>query len=68
MKPALHDFDVVTDSPAPQRRLPQPAEQAPQPDAQEEERSSGQRFAPPKDGPRAAALEPEAQGKVRAAE
>jgi hypothetical protein len=60
MKPALHDFDVITDSPrivpSPQRRLPQPAEQAPQPDAQEEERR------------RAAVLEPEAQGKVRAAE
>ena len=56
MKPALHDFDVITDSPAPPRRLPQAAERAPQPDAQEEERR------------RAAALEPEAEGKVRAAE
>jgi hypothetical protein len=56
MKPALHDFDVVTDTPAPPRRLPQPTAQAPQPDAEKEERR------------RAATLEPEAQGKVRAAE
>jgi len=31
MRPALHDFDVITDVPAPRRRLPEPAEQAPPP-------------------------------------
>jgi hypothetical protein len=31
LRPALHDFDVITDVPAPQRRLPEPAEQAPPP-------------------------------------
>lgn len=46
MKPATHDFDVITDTPAPQRRKPEVTEKAPQPDAQQE-RSSGQRFAQP---------------------
>jgi hypothetical protein len=35
MKPATHDFDVITDAPAPQRRKPEPAEKAPQPDETE---------------------------------
>ena len=38
MKPVTYDFDVITDTPAPQRRLPQPAERPPQPDAEEERR------------------------------
>jgi hypothetical protein len=38
MQPVTYDFDVITDTPAPQRRQPQPAERAPQPDAQEERR------------------------------
>jgi hypothetical protein len=38
MKPATHDFDVITDAPAPVRRPPQPAEQPPQADAEEEAR------------------------------
>ena len=38
MKPATHDFDVITDAPAPQRRPPQRTEQPPQPDAEEERR------------------------------
>jgi hypothetical protein len=36
MMPATHDFDVITDAPAPRRRKPEPAEQAPQADADEE--------------------------------
>jgi hypothetical protein len=67
MKPVTYDFDVITDTPAPKRRLPEPAEQAPQPDA-EEERSSGQRFAPPEDRIRAAPPEQQKREKVRAAE
>jgi len=50
-----YDFDVVTDAPAPRRRLPEPAEQAPQTDAEGERR----RAAPP---------EPDERGRVRAAE
>jgi hypothetical protein len=38
MKPVTHDFDVVTDPPAPKRRPPEPAEQAPQPLAEEDRR------------------------------
>ena len=38
MKPVTYDFDVITDAPAPQRRAPEQAEQAPQPDAEEERR------------------------------
>ncbi len=42
MRPAPHDFDVVTDDPRieqrPQRRAPEPAEAAPQPDPEAERR------------------------------
>ena len=55
MKPVTYDFDVITDAPAPKRRLPEAAEKAPQPDAEEERRSA----APP---------EHDAGGKVLAAE
>ena len=41
MKPATHDFDVITDAPAPRRRLPQSTEQPAQPDAEEEARRRG---------------------------
>ncbi|MGH6893247.1 MAG: hypothetical protein ACREEP_13405 [Dongiaceae bacterium] len=48
MKPAPHDFDVITDAPRieerPQRRPPQQAEKAPQPDAERERKGA----APPK--------------------
>lgn len=55
MKPVTYDFDVITDAPAPRRRVPEPAEPAPPPDA---------------DGERRAASPPEQdeRGKVRAAE
>lgn len=55
MKPATHDFDVITDAPKPKSRLvPEGAEHAPQPDAEEARRSA----APPE----------RAGEKVRAAE
>ena len=38
MQPVTYDFDVITDTPAPQPHLPQPAERPPQPDAEEERR------------------------------
>ena len=44
MKPVTYDFDVITDAPAPRRRQPEPADQAPQADAEEEAR---RRAAPP---------------------
>ena len=47
MKPVTYDFDVITDAPAPQRRAPDPAQPAPQPDAEEERRR-----AMPRDDPR----------------
>jgi hypothetical protein len=34
MKPVTYDFDVITDAPAPRRRAPEPAEQAPPSDAE----------------------------------
>ncbi len=40
MKPVTYDFDVITDTPAPQRRLPQRAEPAPQADAEQERRQA----------------------------
>lgn len=40
MKPVTYDFDVVTDSPAPKRRPPEPAERAPQADAEQERRQA----------------------------
>ena len=55
MKPVTYDFDVITDTPAPQRRLPQPAERPPQSDAEEERR-------------RAALADQEPRVKVQAAE
>ena len=55
MKPVTYDFDVITDAPAPKRRAPEPAEPAPQADAERERR----RAAPP---------EQDERGKVRAAE
>ena len=55
MKPVTYDFDVITDAPAPKQRKPEGAEQAPQADAQEEER-------------RRAASPDQERGKVRAAE
>jgi hypothetical protein len=38
MKPVTYDFDVITDAPAPRRRAPEPAEPAPQADAEGERR------------------------------
>ena len=38
MKPVTYDFDVITDAPAPKRRAPEPAEPAPQADAEGERR------------------------------
>ena len=55
MKPITYDFDVITDSPAPQRRKPEPAEQAPQANAEAEQRSA----APP---------DQDVREKIRAAE
>ena len=43
MKPVTYDFDVITDTPAPRRTLPQLTEKPPQPDAEEERK----RAAPP---------------------
>ena len=48
MKPVTYDFDVITDAPTPESRLPQQAEQAPQPRAEEERRET----APPEPKPR----------------
>jgi hypothetical protein len=55
MKPVTFDFDVITDTPAPQRRTPEPAEQAPPPDAEEQRR-------------RRASSEQRARERIRAAE
>ena len=55
MKPITYDFDVITDTPAPRRRAPEPAEPAPPADAEGERRQA----APPQQDDR---------GKVRAAE
>ncbi|NJM92737.1 MAG: hypothetical protein HC861_09040 [Rhodospirillaceae bacterium] len=55
MKPITYDFDVITDTPAPKRRAPEPAQQAPHADAEGEPRQA----APPEQNER---------GKVRAAE
>jgi hypothetical protein len=55
MKPVTYDFDVITDAPAPRRRAPDAAEQAPPADAEGERRQA----APP---------EQDERGKVRAAE
>jgi hypothetical protein len=56
MKPVTYDFDVITDAPAPRRRPPEPAEPAPQADAEGERRRHA---SPP---------EQDERGKVRAAE
>lgn len=40
MKSVTFDFDVVTDAPAPKRRLPEPAEPAPRADPQGERREA----------------------------
>lgn len=55
MQPATYDFDVITDAPAPRRRPPEPAEQAPHADAEEERRRAS---LPQQDG----------REKIRAAE
>ena len=55
MLPVTYDFDVITDAPAPKRRPPDAAEQAPPVDAEGERRQA----APPQQDDR---------GKVRAAE
>ena len=55
MKPVTYDFDVITDAPAPRRRLPEQAERPPQADSEEQRRS----VAPP---------ERDAREQVRAAE
>jgi hypothetical protein len=55
MKPVIYDFDVITDTPAPRRRQPEPVEQAPHRDAEEQRK----RAAPP---------DQTEGGKVRAAE
>lgn len=55
MQPVTYDFDVITDAPAPKRRAPEPAEPAPQTDAEGERRQA----VPP---------EQDERGKVRAAE
>jgi hypothetical protein len=44
MQPATYDFDVITDAPAPTRRAPEPAEPAPQADAEEERRQPTEAF------------------------
>jgi hypothetical protein len=38
MKTVTFDFDVITDPPAPKRRLPEPAEETPRADAEGERR------------------------------
>ncbi len=55
MQPVTYDFDVITDAPAPKRRMPDATEPAPQADAEGERRQ----VAPP---------ERDERGKVRAAE
>lgn len=55
MKPVTHDFDVVTDAPAPKRRAPEQTEPAPQAETEEARK-------------RASSSEPDERGKVRAAE
>jgi hypothetical protein len=40
MKPVTYDFDVITDAPAPKRRLPEAAEKPPQAGADEERRGA----------------------------
>lgn len=59
MQPVTYDFDVITDAPrvaqSPKRRAPEPAEPAPQTDAEGERRQA----VPP---------EQDERGKVRAAE
>lgn len=55
MKPVSHDFDVITDAPAPIRRLPQQAEPAPQAGAAPQRR-------------RAAPAERDRSGEIQAAE
>ena len=45
MKPVTYDFDVITDAPAPRRRAPEPAEQAPQADAEDERRRAADTLA-----------------------
>ncbi|WP_162917265.1 hypothetical protein [Dongia deserti] len=55
MKPVTYDFDVITDTPAPQRRAPEQVEKAPQANAEEERR-------------RTASLERSSSEKIRAAE
>jgi hypothetical protein len=55
MKPVTYDFDVITDTPAPRRRPPEPAEPASHADAKGERRTAS----PP---------EQDERGKVRAAE
>ena len=42
MKPVTYDFDVITDAPAPRRRVPQPAEPAPPADAEGERSRRGE--------------------------
>jgi len=37
MKSVTFDFDVITDTPAPKRRAPEPAQPAPQQDAEKEQ-------------------------------
>jgi hypothetical protein len=56
MKPITYDFDVVTDTPAPKRRAPEPAEQAPQADAEGERRGRSD-AAPPEPRPSVQAAE-----------
>jgi hypothetical protein len=55
MKPVTYDFDVITDAPAPRRRLPDAAAPTPHAEAEGERRQA----APP---------EGDERGKVRAAE
>jgi hypothetical protein len=38
MNPVTYDFDVITDAPAPKRRLPEAAEKAPQAETEDERR------------------------------
>ena len=46
MKPVTYDFDVITDAPriaqSPRRRPPEPAQPAPQADAEEERRRAAE--------------------------
>jgi hypothetical protein len=45
MQPVTYDFDVITDAPAPKRRAPEPAEPAPQANADGDRRQGAETLA-----------------------